>query len=459
MPESSIEETTRHAHRKTKGKLEKFLGKFTKHTDINVGIDNEKLDRIFGKGNCKQIGEDIVHKLEHHLETFEIIDYHIAIYARKDFTKTGDALDEGQSIVRAPRPAELWQHSYVTLSLLSSILFAKYVNAVPLYRQEQAFAGSGIEISRENMANWIIKVSDLYLHKYYDVMHEKLQEQKYIHADETPVQVNKEKEPGNKKQYMWVYRTEPLMDGPQIVLYDYRPGRRAEYCGDFLSSFSGTITTDGYEAYHKLARENASRFKVAGCWVYAKRKFMDAVKADKDGKSPPVLAKMAAARISKIFHENNKLGDLPAEERLRKRQSDIKPLVDEFFSWVKSVRESVLPHSSTGEAFTYALNQEPFLRVFLSDPYVTMENSAAERAIRPFTIGRKNWVMIDTPNGAEASAVVYSIVETAKANNLNIYKYLDYLLTELPKYIHDLETKIPEKLFPWSPDFPAELRK
>ena len=272
------------------------------------------------------------------------------------------------SVVRAPRPSELWQHSYVTPSLLSSILSAKYVNAVPLYRQEQAFAGSGIEISRQNMVNWIIKVSDLYLHKYYDVMHEKLQEQKYIHADETPVQVNKEKEPGNKKQYMWVYRTEPLMDGPQIVLYDYRPGRRAENCGDFLSSFSGTITADGYEACHKLARENASRFKAAGCRVHARCKFMDAVKADKDGKSPPVLAKMAAARISRIFHENNKLGDLPAEERLRKRQSDIKPLVDEFFSWVKSVRESVLPHSSTGEAFTYALNQEPFLRVFLSDP-------------------------------------------------------------------------------------------
>lgn len=204
MPEPSIEETTRRAHRKTKGKLEKFLGKFTKHTDINVGIDNERLDRIFGKGNYKQIGQDIVHKPEHHLETFEIIDYHIAIYARKDFTKTGDALDEGQSIVRAPRPAELWQHSYVTPSLLSSILFAKYVNAVPLYRQEQAFAGSGIEISRENMANWIIKVSDLYLHKYYDVMHKKLQAQKYIHADETPVQVHtatgKKRGPYNKQK-------------------------------------------------------------------------------------------------------------------------------------------------------------------------------------------------------------------------------------------------------------------
>ena len=248
-------------------------------------------------------------------------------------------------------------------------------------------------------------------------------------------------------------------DGPQIVLYDYRPGRRAENCGDFLSSFSGTITADGYEACHKLARENASRFKAAGCRVHARCKFMDAVKADKDGKSPPVLAKMAAARISRIFHENNKLGDLPAEERLRKRESDIKPLVDEFFSWVKSVRESVLPHSSTGEAFSYALNQEPFLRVFLSDPYVTMENSAAERAIRPFTTGGKNRVMIDTPNGAEASAAAYSIVENAKADNLNIYKYPDYLLTGLPKYIHDLETKIPEKLFSWSSGFPAELRK
>jgi hypothetical protein len=183
------------------------------------------------------------------------------------------------------------------------------------------------------------------------------------------------------------------------------------------------------------------------------------VKAEGNGKSPPVLAKMAVSKISTIFHENKKLNDLPAEERLRRRQSEIKPLVDDFYTWVRSEKDNVLPHSQTGEAFTYALNQEKFLRVFLSDPNVSMDNSAAERSIRPFTTGRKNWVMIDTPKGADASAVVYSIVETAKANNLNIYKYLDYLLTELPKYIHDLDKEIPEKLFPWSPDFPSELRK
>jgi transposase len=271
VPEPAIEETTRRAHTKKKGKRDDFLGKFTEHRDISVEMDKEKLDRMFGEGNYKQVSEELVRKLEHHPESFEVVDYHIAVYARKDFTVKGDELDEGQSIVRAPRPAELWQHSYVTPSLLSSILFAKYVNAVPLYRQEQAFAGSGIDISRVNMANWIIKVSELYLSKYYNVLHEKLQEQKYIHADETVVQVNKEKELGNKKQYMWVYRTEPLIDGPQIVLYDYRPGRRAEYCGDFLQHFSGMVTTDGYEAYHKLARENASRFKVAGCWAHYPR--------------------------------------------------------------------------------------------------------------------------------------------------------------------------------------------
>ena len=358
-----------------------------------------------------------------------------------------------------PRPGELWQHSYVTPSLLSSILSAKYVNAVPLYRQEQAFAGSGIEISRQNMVNWIIKVSDLYLHKYYDVMHEKLQEQKYMHADETPVQVNKEKEPGNKKQYMWVYRTKPLMMARRLFFMIIVLAAEQNTAVIFSAASAERLQRMAVKLatnLHERTR-HGSKLQDAGCtrgvnlWMQ--------LKLTKTESHRRYWQKKAAARISRIFHENNKLGDLPAEERLRKRESDIKPLADEFFSWVKSARESVLPHSSTGEAFSYALNQEPFLRVFLSDPYVTMENSAAERAIRPFTTGGKNRVMIDTLNGAEACAAAYSTVETAKADNLNIYKYPDYLLTELPKYIHDLETKIPEKLFPWSSGFTAELRK
>ncbi len=228
------------------------------------------------------------------------------------------------SVVRAPRPGELWQHSYVTPSLLSSILSAKYVNAVPLYRQEQAFAGSGIEISRQNMVNWIIKVSDLYLHKYYDVMHEKLQEQKYIHADETPVQVNKEKEPGNKKQYMWVYRTKPLMMARRLFFMIIALAAEQNTAVIFsaasaerLQRMAMKLTTN----LHERTR-HGSKLQDAGCtrgvnlWMQ--------LKLTKTESHRRYWQKKAAARISRIFHENNKLGDLPAEERLRKRESGIR---------------------------------------------------------------------------------------------------------------------------------------
>ena len=151
------------------------------------------------------------------------------------------------------------------------------------------------------------------------------------------------------------------------------------------------------------------------------------------------------------------MNELTPDERLTQRQDKLLPLVDEYFNWVRKYQLYVDSSSQTGKAFTYSLNQEQYLRTFLDDPNLDMDNNVAERAIRPFTVGRKNWVMIDSIKRANASACMYSIVELAKANNLKIYDYLTYLLTELPKYIHDFETDIPDELFPWSEEFPKEL--
>ena len=306
------------------------------------------------------------------------------------------------------------------------------------------------------MANWMIAAYDKYLKYYCEALHKKLLEQKYIHADETPVEVSKDGRKTGAKSYMWVYTTQDREGVPKIALYNYRMTRSSEHPREFLRGFSGILMTDGFQAYHTLEKTNPETFKVAGCWEHAKRKYTDIIKS-KDKKVKAFYADQAVKKITAVFHEDGKLDQLSAEERLRGRQEKVKPLVDEYFEWVKTYSQYVDSQSETGRAFAYSLNQEKYLRVFLEDPYVEMTNNKAERAIRPFTTGRKNWVMIDTIRGAEASAGLYSLAETAKANKVKTYDYFRYLLTELPKYIHDFETEIPESLFPWSEDFPKEL--
>lgn len=171
------------------------------------------------------------------------------------------------------------------------------------------------------------------------------------------------------------------------------------------------------------------------------------------------MAEIGVRKIQAIFMVDNEFKDLKPEDRKKKREEMVKPLVDDFFQWVKQNQQKVDKESATGRAFTYALNQEPYLRTFLKDGRIELSNNAAEIAIRSFTVGRKNWQIIDTPKGAEASAVIYSIVETAKANRLKVYEYFKYLFEELPKYINDLGGEVPDKLMPWSPDLPAEIRR
>ena len=447
-PEPSLEEAAPKKKR-PKGKRAEDIRKVTDHREVPVELSEEELNRRFGENGWKRLPDECITKLEHIPASFEAVTYKIAVYAGK---KDG-------TIVRADKPAELWQNSIATPSLVSSIIVAKYGNGLPLYRLEKTYEENEIFISRTTMANWMMMVSEKYLQYYFEGMKRELMKQKHIHADETPVLVTKDGRETGTKSYMWVYRSLKGRGDPQIVLYDYQMTRSSEHPEKFLADYNGTMITDGYQTYHKLEKDHPMRFTVAGCWVHTKRKFAEYVKAIGKKSARGTLAEKAVNKISKIYHEEHKLEGLPDEEKLKQRQEVIKPLVDDFFKWVKDKAPYVDSASATGKAFTYALNQEKYLRVFLNDPLVPLDNNSAEQAIRPFTIGRKNWVMIDTLRGAEASAVLYSVVETARANKLLGYKYLTWLLTELPKYIHDFDTEIPEHLYPWSEDFPKELFK
>ena len=294
----------------------------------------------------------------------------------------------------------------------------------------------------------------------YDYLHERIYDYHVLQADETPVRVTKENRTEGSKHYMWVYRTGAAYPGKQIVLYEYQPTRNASHPREFLKNFKGVCVTDGYQVYHTIEKERED-LRIAGCWAHARRRFDEAVKALPKANQKSSLAYLALKQIQAIYREDNKLKDMSPEERQRHRQLTVKPLVDAYFAWIGQNLLKVPAKSKTAKGFAYSLNQEKYLRYFLEDGEVPLDNNAAEQTIRPFCVGKKNWVMIDTIAGAQSSAIIYSIAETAKANNLKPYNYFEYLLTEIPKHMDDHDVSFCEDLLPWSESekLPEECKK
>ena len=256
-----------------------------------------------------------------------------------------------------------------------------------------------LAIDRSDMAHWTMLCAERYLSIFYDYLHQKLYDYHVLLADETPVLVSKENRTDGNKHYMWVYRTGKMYADRQIVLYDYQPSHNASHPRDFLKKFRGVCVTDGYQVYHTLEKERED-LKIAGCLAHARRRFDEAVKALPKDKKKSSLAYLALKQIQAIYREGNKLADKSAEERLKHRQLTVKPLVDAYFVWAKQNRQSVPAKSKAANELTYSLNQEKYLRTFLENGEMPMDNNAAEQSIRPFCVGKKNWVMIDTVAGA-----------------------------------------------------------
>ena len=415
---------------------------------VEHSMTDEELEDKFGKDGWKQLPDEVYRRYSFTPAKIEVEEHHVKVYAGK----------ETEEVIKAPHPQALLRGSLVSPSLEAAVMNAKYVNAVPLYRQEQEFERYGLHISRQNMANWTIQCADRYLAVLYDYLHEKLYGYHVLQADETPVLVNKDGRPAGAKSYMWVYRTGRMYTECQIVLYEYQKTRNASHPREFLKDFSGVCVTDGYQVYHTVEEERED-LKIAGCWSHARRRFDEAVKALPKTKQKDSRAYLALTMIQAIYREEKLLKDLPAEERMIRRQLNVKPLVEAYFVWVRENLPKVPQKSKTWEGFNYSLSQEKYLKVFLDDGEVPMDNNAAEQSIRGFCIGKKNWVMIDTIAGAKSSAIIYSIAETAKANNLKPYDYFEYLLTEIPKHLDDTDRSFLDDLLPWSPSLPENCRK
>lgn len=444
IPEPEITEIIISSYKrsKTKGKRDVDLDGLPARI-IEHKLSDEELAEKFPEG-YKELPHEIYKRLHIIPETFMVDEHHVHVYVSKKNTGV---------IVKAPRPVDLFRNSIATAPLVASIINGKYVNALPLERQSKTFKTNGINLNTNTMANWVIKSAEDYLSLIYDKLHELIYDNKVIHADETPAKVmriDNKKIVGGKKTYMWVYRNNPFKDSPPIVLFDWHPSRRADHPREFLKNYSGTVVTDGYQVYHKLGKERPD-LKVAGCWIHARRPFAEFIKSVKSPDIKKSIAQEAYNRITEIMHLDNGYDDLSPEDRATQRQLHLARKVDDYFAWVKVKYDQVTKNSVVGKALAYSIHQEKYLRMFLSDGNVPMDNNYAEQAIRPFTIGRKNFVIIESDNGAKASAILYSLVETAKANRLNTYKYFELLLTEIPKHMADKDLSFISDLMPWSP--------
>jgi len=430
---------------KRKGKKESDLSGLTVRR-IDHYLSEEELEIEFGVNGWKQLPDAISKKYHFVPARVEVEEHHIGVYASKT----------DEHMVKADHPKALLHGSLVSPSLGAAIINGKYVNAVPLYRLEQEFQRYGLQITRQNMANWCIRLAEEYLSILYDHLHEELYFYHVIQADKTPVLVNHDGRKAGSKSWMWVYRSGHLYQDRQIVLYEYQQTRNASHPREFLKGYDGICVTDGYQVYHTLEKE-LEELTIAGCWVHCRRRFDEALKLIPKPSQKESNAFLLMKQIQAIYREEGKLNDLSSDERLKQRQAVIKPLVDAFFAYLKTI--NVSKKDKFGDAVRYALNQEKYLRVFLTDGDVPIDNNASERAIRGFCIGKKNWQMIDTIHGAKSSAIIYSIVETAKANNLKPFDYVQYLLEEIPKHMNDKDCSFLEDLLPWSEKLPAGIRK
>lgn len=415
---------------------------------INHYMTEKELAEEFGENGWKQLPDAISKRYRFIPAKVEIDEHHVGVYASK---KDGH-------ILKADHPKALLHGSLVSPTIAAAIINGKYVNAIPLYRLEQEFSRYGLTITRQNMANWMIRLGESYLAVLYDYLHQKIYDYHVIQADETPVLVNRDGRSAGSKSYMWVYRSGHLYADKQIVLYDYHKTRNSSHPREFLRDYSGICVTDGYQVYHTIEKERED-LRIAGCWVHARRKFDEALAVIPKAHQNKSDAFLVIKQIQAIYREEGKLSQLSSEERLMQRQLVIKPLVDALFVYLKKMEPTVPASGQLRKAYTYILNQEKYLRVFLEDGEVPIDNNASERAIRGFCIGKKNWQMIDTINGAHSSAIIYSIAETAKANNLKPYDYFLYLLEEIPKHMDEEDRSFLEDLLPWSQKLPEGIRK
>ena len=400
--------------------------------------ENERICSACGS-ELVEIGKEVRRTLQIKPAKFWVREDVYYTYACKNCEQeTGEA-----NIVKAAKEPALLPGSFASAEAVAYLAAQKFVMYSPLYRLQQEFNRQGLRLSRQTMANWLLKASEKWLQSVYDLLHEQLCREPVLHADETTLQVLKE--PGRSsasKSYMWLYRTSGCAK-QAIVLYEYQPTRKAEHAKHFLKGFSGWLHADGYQGYHKLP----GNIRVVGCWAHARRKFDETLSTLPQEKRKDSPAAMGECYCSQLFKLEQALAELTPEERYEKRLEQEKPALDALLSWANEMQVKTAPKSALGRAIHYLLEQWSYLTRYLEDGRLELSNNRAERSMKPFVMGRKNWLFANTSGVAQASSVIYSLIETAKENGLDPYCYLLWLLQNAPQ-LSETDDAWAEKLLP-----------
>ena len=389
-------------------------------------------------GKMKPIGKKFLrHEMQIIPKQIKLLAYYAVTYACDSCEKdTGFA-----HIVTVKPPVPLMKHSLASPSTVAYIMTQKYVDGLPLARQEKMWAREGISLSRATMANWVIQCSQSWLKPLYKHMKQELLTHSVIHADETVVQVLKEDgKPATSESRMWLYASAALIRH-QVRLFEYQPDRSGKRPEAFLKGFTGALVTDGYQGYNLLTQVTH-----CGCWSHARRKWREAMPEGATVKNSK--AAVGFQYCNKLFAQERKCAAYKPKYRQEYRQNKELPLLEEYYAWLKTIHPE--KGSKLEEAVRYSLNQKQQLTAFLSNGEVPISNNLAENAIRLFTLGRKNWLFCDTTKGAKASAIVYSLVESAKANGVEPFAYLQHVLVELPYLGKNQSHEELESFMPWA---------
>ena len=413
---------------------------------------------------CPECGDELSEMSVEVTRKVRIVPAHLVVeeHRRHVYRCTSCCTDNAQGgeskgvIVRAQKPNDPIPGSFVTPSLIAWLINGKYVNSLPLYRMEAELKSLGANISRQNMANWMTNVHRRWLSKVHARMKAELLSHERMHADETVVQVLKE--PGREaksKSRMWLFCS-AACDVP-VYIFEYHQSRGKGVAKDFLRTWSGTLATDGYRPYFNLGLPGIVN---VACAVHVRRYFAQIVKvAGGDAKAASVVSVALEARrmIDRIFTIDSQFDGMDPNERKKARDAQLREPMERFYAWVKEQLPKASPGLALHKALSYAVEYWPYVMNILDDGHLELSNNIAERAIKPFVIGRKNWLFSDTPAGAHASAAIYSITTTAKANGLNPRLYVEWLLTKMPN-AGELTDEVVDSFLPWASCVPDSCR-
>lgn len=401
----------------------------------------------------KKVGQKTVRSEVEYIRAKVIIRQYVQTVYKCTVCGSAESPREQDHFVSAALPKPLLNHCIVSPSMMTEILYEKYFKGVPLNRQENMWLDLGIIITRKDMAYWTNRVCEEWLQPVVDVIHRHmLEECKVIHADETRIQCNHE--PGRKAHtdsFMWV-----LVSGEnephKMVLFHYTMTRNGDHAKELLDGWHGSLVTDAYAGYEKVEKITHGL-----CWSHVRRKYIDSIPLDSSGKEIPG-SKGAEARklIDQLFYIEGLIKSLPEKEKLEKRQELSQKVLDAFWSWVESTSALHTTNTKLTEALSYSVNQRTNLETFMHDGKIPISNNRAEQHIRPFATHRRAWLFADTQAGARANATAYSLIETARSYDLNVYEYIHYVLKRIPMLDHQSHPENLEELMPWSKDLPKE---